>query len=215
MYLLDRLVNFLSGLGTAKDKTSGNIFGARVLTKLELEAMYRDDWIAGKIVDIPPFDMTRAWRNWQAKEGQIEALEAAERALGIRFKTAWCLQRARLYGGAALYIGTNDRDPAEPLEIERMPKGGVSYLLALTCHDLPAGEIERDPQSPFYGCPRWYEMHGRDRPVLRIHPSRIIRFVGRPYPDPMEAPDGWGDPILRVGRPTFARGFRGRAPRSP
>lgn len=199
MWLRDRLTNLVSALGTGKDKSIHSTFTAPLLTPAELNAMHRGDWLARKIVDIIPHDMTREWRDWQAEDAEIEAIEEAERALGVQQKVAEALQRARLLGGAGLYVGTDDVDVAEELRPDRIGVGGIRYLHVLSREELTAGEVVRDVRSPFYGRPSWYEMRAATGASVRIHPSRVIAFVGAPVFDRLAAPaDGWGDSVLQV-----------------
>ncbi|RAI33721.1 DUF1073 domain-containing protein [Rhodoplanes serenus] len=199
MWFLDRLTNLVSALGTGKDKATHSAFVATSLTPAELNAMHRGDWLARKIVDIIPHDMTREWRDWQAEDDQIEAIEEAERALGVQQKVAEALQRARLLGGAGLYVGTDDVDVGEELRHDRIGAGGIRYLHVLSREELTAGEVVRDVLSPFFGRPAWYEMRSVAGAAVRIHPSRIIPFIGAPIFDRVAAPgDGWGDSVLQV-----------------
>lgn len=195
MWVLDKLVNLVSGLGTVKDKTTGNAFALQLLTRDQLEAAYRSDWLARKIIDIIPFDMTREWRGWQAEQPQIEALEEAERLLNVRGKVACALQRSRLYGGSVIYLGVAGSErPELPLNIATVKKGSLEYLHVLNPYEVTAGEVERDPMSPFYGEPIYYQIGGQ----TKIHPSRIVRFTGAGLPDPLNAPLTWGDPTLQI-----------------
>jgi phage-related protein (TIGR01555 family) len=195
MWVLDKLVNLVSGLGTAKDKTASNAFALQLLTRDQLEAAYRSDWLARKIIDIIPFDMTREWRDWQAEQPQIEALEEAERLLNVRGKVSCALQRARLYGGSVIYLGlVGSERPDLPLNINTVKRGSLEYLHVLSPHEITAGEIERDPLSPFYGEPIDYQI-GQG---TKIHPSRIVRFTGAGLPDPLNSPTTWGDPVLQI-----------------
>lgn len=196
---LDRLVNLVSGLGTTKDKSVSTAFALTLISPAELEAAYRTDWIAHKIVKVPAWDMTREWRNWQADEQAIEALEDAERVLRVRDKVACALERARLYGGAGIYVGlAGSERPELPLNVGAVRKGQIEYLHVLSRWELTAGEIDRDPLSPFYGEPRWYEIAGAHQTGVRIHPSRIVRFVGNALPNALAISDGWGDSVLQV-----------------
>lgn len=196
----DSLTNLISGLGTAKDKSTATTFALKTLTRGDLDAMYRSDWLARKIIDIIPFDMTREWRNWQAEEDQIEKIEATEKRLGMRDKVATALQRARLYGGSAIYIGTKDPDVSKPLDFDRIGKDGVTYLHVLTAWEVTTGLIDRDPMSPTFGEPEYYDFTSVSKGAVRVHPSRIVRFVGVPLPDPLSmlAPAQWGDPVLQI-----------------
>lgn len=204
-YTTDRIANLITGAGTAKDKSAATQWALRLLTREELEAAYRSDWLARKIVDIIPFDMTRAWREWQAAPEQITALEAEEARLQVKARFTQAQQRARLYGGAALFIGTTrDEDPTQELVPERVGLGGLRYLHVLAQHEVTAGALIRDPLSPYYGEPEHYELRaGTGSSATRIHPSRIIPFVGAALPDPFHVGysggfAGWGDPVLQI-----------------
>jgi phage-related protein (TIGR01555 family) len=203
MFLFDRLANLVTGSGTAKDKATGAQFVLRLLSRQELEAAYRSDWLARKIIDIIPFDMTRAWREWQADRKQIEALEAEETRLQVKAKFGLAQQRARLYGGSAILIGADDERPQDELRPEAIKQGGLRYLHVLTQHDITAGALIRDPLSPYYGEPESYTLGQTGGVPVTVHPSRIIRFVGAALPDPFgisgsALSTGWGDPILQI-----------------
>src|SRR6187455_1436665 len=114
--MLDTLYNLVTGLGGVKDKNQANQFGVNELNQYVVENMYRGDWLSRKIVKIPAEDATREWRQWQAENDQIEAIEEVERNLNIQLRVKQALVKARLYGGAALIMGVDDgRDPSEEL----------------------------------------------------------------------------------------------------
>lgn len=197
MLMFDRLANFISGLGTSKDKTVANQYALTLITREELEAAYRSDWLARKIIDLPPQDMTREWRKWQAEEGQIEKIEDAERVLRVRDKVAAGLQRGRLYGGAAIYMGVRGQSPAEPLDVEKVSEGDLEYIHVLSRYEIRADDVILDPLSPNFSEPTFYEVQSRTVQA-RIHPSRVIRFLGSPLPEPLSQGDTWGDPTLQI-----------------
>lgn len=195
----DTLTNLVSGLGGAKDKATYDQFGLVLMDRAQLEAAYRSDWIARKIVDIPPNDETRAGREWQAESDQIEAIETLESKLGFWGKLAKARRMARLYGGGALVLGMRDGMHDQPLDIERVGKGDLAYLLAFSCHELTAGEIERRYDDPNFGNPKEYTVATAENPV-RVHYSRVVRFVGAPLPDmnSQSVAQGWGDSIIQA-----------------
>jgi phage-related protein (TIGR01555 family) len=196
MLTSDTLVNLMSGLGTGRDKSTGAAFAMTVIDKQQLDAAYRCDWIARKIVDIPAFDETREWRDWQAERTQIELLEQEESRLGVQPKVAKARKMARLYGGSALYFGSAG-DPSQPLMVDSVGKGGLLYLHVFTRHEMIAGELDQDPLSPLFGEPRKYSLAGTSA-MVDIHPSRVVRFVGADVPDRALNYDGWGDSVLQA-----------------
>ena len=155
MMILDTLKSLVTGLGTSKDKSVSQSFVMNVLSDAELNAMHRSDWLARKIVDIVPHDMTREWREWQAEKDQITLIEKVEKApeINIQPKVTLALQKARLLGGSAIYIGMKNAVPEEELMLDRVKQGDLSYLHLLHRHEITPGPISRDVTSEFFGEP--------------------------------------------------------------
>lgn len=195
----DSLKSLMSGLGGAKDKSASQFYALRTITPDELSAMYRSDWLARKIVDIIPNDMTREWRDWQAEGDQIEAIESEEKRLGVVQKVNRGMQVARLLGGALLYMGIRGDDPAKPLNLDRIGPGDLEYLHLLSPDAVATGERENDILSPNYGGPKHYDITAVTGRQVKVHPSRMIRLTGAPIIDERFAPQtAWGDSILQV-----------------
>src|SRR5690349_5702773 len=121
----DGLMSLASRMGTERDKAASVFYAQPILTDEQIIAAYRGSWLPRKIVDIPALDSCRKWRNWQAESDQIGAIEAEERRLNLRGKVLEAAKKGRLFGGAALFIGTGDADPSQPLDAERVGKGGL------------------------------------------------------------------------------------------
>lgn len=192
----DRLVNLVSRLGTGLDKGAASDYVFTPLSPQQLEQAYRSAWLPAKIVDIPAMDAVRRWRSWSAKTEQITLIEAEEKRLGLKRKTLQALTRARLYGGAAIYIGTGDTDTSLPLQLGSMGRGSVKFLTVLTKNEVTEGQLEDDPLSPGYGKPRFYTLGNG----VEVHPSRLAIFSGRDIPDDFGTDDtgqSWGDSILQ------------------
>lgn len=196
----DSMKSLVAGLGDpTRDKRASVHYANTCLSDADLINAYRTSWLARKIVDIPAKDSVRNGRLWQAEQDQIELIEAEENRLGLWQKLEDVQEKARLFGGAAIYIGTGDEDPSLPLNVEKIKAGGLQYLTVLSRREINAGDIERDALSPFYGKPRYYEVSG-SAIQARIHPSRLCIFIGDPFPDSFGAvgPNhGWGDSILQ------------------
>lgn len=203
----DGYANLMSRLGTTADRASAAYYWVPPLTQQQIEAAYRTSWLTRKVHDLPAFEMTRAGRDWNAKPEQITALEAYERrrVVDVWGKLRRALTVARLHGGAALIMGVRSggtADPSRPLDVERVGREGLRYLLVASRHQLSAPfGMETDPESDFYGEPAMYELRGAKGNTLRIHPSRIIPFRGQPLPEgavTVSALDQfWGDPLLQ------------------
>ena len=196
--LNDKLVNLIANLGTERDKAAGSFYGVPMLTDEQAMNAYRGAWLPRKIVDIPALDATRKWRSWQATKRQIEKLEAEEKRLQLRSKVREAMIKARLFGGAALFLGTGDADPSLPLSPDRIGTGGLKYLTVLTRRQLKADELERDVLSPRFGKPKGYLLSS-SASTVGIDPTRLIVFPGAPLPDSeigQTADLGWGDSVL-------------------
>ena len=197
-YLGDKLVNLVANLGTERDKASGSVYAPVIMSDIELSNAYRGAWLPRKIVDIPPLDATRRWRGWQATKEQIEKIEAEEKRLDLRRKVKQAMTRGRLFGGAALFIGTGERDASQPLTADPIQAGGIKYLTVMNRRQLSPTELEQDPQSPLFGKPKAYRLAGS---AIDIHPSRLVIFIGAEHPDPelaMGNEFGWGDSVLQA-----------------
>lgn len=200
MWLADTLKSLVTGLGTSKDKSASLTYVFTPITDEQLNAMHRSDWLARKIVDIIPHDMTREWREWQATNDQIEAIEAVEKRpeINLQPKVTLAMQKARLLGGAAIYMGMRDGTPDKELDVEQVGKDDLLYLHVLDRGYVTAGPLIADVTSPYFGQPEYYEVNGAGTQV-RVHPSRVVRFVGAPVLDGrMAQATAWGDSILQV-----------------
>ncbi|WP_343649475.1 phage portal protein [Stenotrophomonas sp.] len=193
----DGLVNLVANLGTPRDKAASTFYGIPTLSEQEADNAYRGTWLAKKVIDIPAMDSCRKWRGWSADQAQISALEAEEKRLGLQQKVLKAMIRARLTGGAALYIGTGHSDPTQPLKPESLGKGGILHINVLSKRVLQAGELDLDPESPGYGLPAFYTLSSGSAGQVQIHPSRLVILHGSEKPDPeFGISDGWGDSVL-------------------
>lgn len=195
----DSLTNLVANLGTSRDKSASSSYVLTLLDDSALLAAYRTAWLPRKIVDIPAFDSVRAWRDWQADDAQIEAIEAEEKRLNVKGKVLDARTKARLWGGAGIMLGTGEQNLAQPLDVEGIKKGGLKYLTVLTRRQLTAGEIDRDPQSEFYGRPGMFQLTSVGKAQVDIHPSRLVLFngVAQADEDIASSYQGWGDSVLQ------------------
>jgi phage-related protein (TIGR01555 family) len=201
-FLRDRLTNIMSGKGTTVDRRVWGRYAFVPVDPAQAETSYRTSWIMRKVIDIPPFDMTREWRDWQAEGAIIEKLEAEESRLQLKAKCQRALVLSRLYGGGALIVGNGDSDPTQELRPESVKAGGLKYVQVLSRWQLSHGAMRMDPADPWFGMPEYFEITGgqANRTAIRLHPSRVIPFVGQ------RAPEGsyispqswfWGDPLMQ------------------
>jgi hypothetical protein len=200
--LRDGLTNLMTGAGTAADKRAHAAYALRHADPAQIEAAYRSSWLMRKVVDLPPQDETREWRRWQAEPAMIAAIEAEERRLDLRHKIRRARVLARLHGGAAILLGVGGDEAGAPLDPGKVARGSLRYAHVLSRWELGHGERRRDPEDPWFGQPTHFSLQGRGGAQARLHPSRVVAFVGQPLPEASAIGAGgaswfWGDPLLQ------------------
>ena len=183
----DGLANVVAGLGTSRDKRAYSYWAQpRVMTRDELENMYRGSWLGKRIVNTVADDMTReGWHflfdDVPGSDGNLFAIEQTEKAQGLREKINDAIRWARLYGGSMLILGLNDtKDLSLPLDRTRLKKGCLLYTHVIDRWRInPSGTVNRDLTSPNFGKPDSYVLV--DYPGV-IHYTRVLRFEGQRLP---------------------------------
>lgn len=198
----DGLQNVLTGLGTEKEKAFNTFYAINILDRGQLDMAYRGDWIVRKGIDIPAFDSTREWRTWQADPDDVARIEAVEKKHQVQLKVMKALTMGRLYGGGALVMGVDQGAPEDELDVESITEDSLKFLHVVSRFELGTGPINWDITSPYYGEPEYYTPLQRGigkeglEPSVKLHPSRVIRFVGNEIPD-LNTANGWGDSVLQ------------------
>ncbi len=196
---VDGFQNLVANLGTDRDKAAANSYVDRGLSYSEIVAAYRVSSLAKKLVNRPAEDAFREWREWQADAEQISKIEAEEKRLGVKQKLMEVRKAARLFGGAALFIGTGETDLRSPLDPARISAGGIKYLTVLGKMDLTEGQRQLDPREDHFGNPAYFSMSSGIAAAIDIHPSRLVVFRGERLPgEAAREPDTWGDSVLNT-----------------
>ncbi len=199
---VDSWINTVTGLGTAaRDKVFGAFFQRSVrLVDQELEDLYNGDDLAAKIVGKVVEDSLRGGyeitigldegtgdtvSDASSDAGDVETVLEDELHASERVREAWTW--GRLFGGAVLYIVTDegfDADQAEPLDEERLR--AVLALTVLDKRDLSPATIYDDPAHPKFGEVETYRVNSVG-PVgvltaqivnVTIHETRLLVFHG-------------------------------------
>lgn len=178
----DSFVNLVAQLGTTKDKRAHGAFQSVVLGNDQLEAMYENDWLSGKVVDAPVDDSTAKWRTITAPkiDSQIEAVRAAEVDIGIQAAFNQAQKWADLYrGGAIVMVLRGDLNVREPLDPATVKQGDLLKLEVFDSTEIYA-QVKNTTRisEPFYRQIESYTVNGAEE----IHASRVLRFVGVPLP---------------------------------
>ena len=103
---LDGYSNAAAFLGDDSPLISAGTFNRSYLTSQTelLTTMYRESWLAMRIIDMPSEDMTRAWYKLSSEmdEDDLNALRRLEAKHSIKQEIANAIRWARLYGGPPL-----------------------------------------------------------------------------------------------------------------
>lgn len=183
--LRDGLENLIAQLGTENDKRFHSKFTNSKHLSLpgnhqELSDLYRTDWLAGKIVDIVPDDMTREWRSFTGTISPdiVKKLEEEEDRISLSATFNLAHKWARLYGTSFIILSVNDgKPPWEPLDIRAIKKGGLRHIKVIDRTRVNHADLTPivNPMDPDFGMPQYYRMVETS---IRIHYTRVIRFDG-------------------------------------
>lgn len=191
---LDTFMNQLARLGPigSPNLSGGAAYPIQRLTRNYqlLNSLYRNQWLAKKIVNVIPQDMCKNWYSITAEltpaaQDRYDLLEAKYK---IKEKILEGLYWGRLYGGAAavIMIKGDEEKLLEPLELDEIMPNTFKGLLVLDrwAGIYPSTEIIMDVEDPDFGLPEFYRVNDLTTGNLmeEIHHTRIIRFEGRRLP---------------------------------
>lgn len=202
--LKDGLENLIAQMGTEQDKRYHSRFVNNKQLSLsgnqdELNAMYRTDWLCGKVVDIIPDDMTREWREFTGDLDPevIKMLQDEEDRLQLSCHFNEAHKWGRLYGGGLIVISVDDgQTPDKPLDISKIKKGGLRHIKTVDRHRVSNAEVvpTADPMDKNFGMPEFYRFNETS---IKIHHSRVLRFDGIVLPfDEFRRNNYWSDSVL-------------------
>lgn len=194
--LTDTIINIAANLGTDRDKRSysrwmggrgtynglsnrSGFNGSLSQNRVQLEEMYAEDWVCGKLIDIPVDDMMREWRtvDFDGNDDMKEAFEKSEERFGVRECLTDALKWSDLYGGAGIVLGIdNCGHSLLPLNPDFVQKGSLKFIRTLDRWYLMPQDINYyDISQHNYFKPNFYRIAGT---AQMIHHSRMIRFDG-------------------------------------
>lgn len=196
--LQDSFVNLVANLGTSKDKRTSGEFQSRILDITQLEAMYGDDWLSGRVIDTPVDDSTRKWRKMSAPsvDEDLQVVKDLEKQLDVKQKFNEAQKWADLYNGAIIVMIMNDDiDISEPLDPEKVKEGQLSRLVVFDSTEISPMDINtNDITAENFRLPNFYSISGGDS----IHHSRVLRFEGFKLPWRLKSQNNyWGQSRLQ------------------
>jgi phage-related protein (TIGR01555 family) len=205
----DGYVNEYTGHGTSVDRRTVTTHVTRAVTDLEAADLRRGNWLAARIIEMPPTDAYR--RGYDLKLGDkaiSEKVHAALEDLCLNEKLVEAGQKEREAGGAALFPVLDGAvgDLSEPLEIVR-GESSIGKVLAL--HLLEPRELvpiswyttladRKFRQPELYRFTPLLAGMGGAAEQLEIHESRLIIYPGLKFTAQQLYGQrlGWGDNVL-------------------
>lgn len=200
------LINAITGLGTAKDKSEYYaIRTPKLLAEPELEALYYDP-LCRRVIDI----YAEAAVTEQATiklseetddyEGTLKSFENYLEELDFFDYIEEALKLQRLYGGSALFMVLDDGlEPNQPVRPELVR--GIADLVPLSRREI----TPNDYNYLNYRNPEYYRIstsksviQENDLQYLLVHSSRVLRFDGLFLPWRQRLiNEGWGMSYLQ------------------
>jgi phage-related protein (TIGR01555 family) len=154
-----------------------------------MKSLYRSHWIIRRIIDVIPEDMCKSW--WkitsQLPPELIERFDKQQRKINLKAKVLEGLKWGRLYGGAGgvILIKGHEDILDQPLNLDEVMPGSFKGLIIGDRWSgiYPQLELCKDLDDPELGLPDTYQITSEAiGGSIKIHHSRIIRFVGRDLP---------------------------------
>lgn len=169
-----------------------------------MNSLYRNSWIARRVIDIIPNDMLRqGWKYiMDIEPEEIDKLQKAARVTQLHKQLRKGLNWGRLYGGAGglLMIEGQEDILDQPLDIDSIMPGQYKGLLIVDRWSgiYPQLGLVSDISSPEFGLPEYYEFQNyAQQTVAKVHHTRIVRFTGDDLPEwEFEAETYWGASII-------------------
>ena len=170
--------------------------------RAQLDAAFRSNWMAMKMVSLPAIDMTREGveLGGALTPDQISALNKCMQRRAIWKLLRDAIKWGRLYGGAIAVIDIKGHDPEWALTPEMVSRGTFRGLMVFDrWQAMPdGGDLITRPGRDF-GLPCTYLVRPQNHNSqgFRVHHSRVIRFEGDALPMYQRAGENyWGQSVL-------------------
>lgn len=200
--------NFLTGLGTKADKTKyTHARNNSIISDDELEAIYADDGLGARVVDLLPEDMLKKGWTLEFKDEDLNAVYGKILdSMRIHERLAEAFKWARLYGGAIVIIGAFDgQELDKPLKPNLIKSIESLKVIPRPNIDFFNLEFQNNPARPRFGEVKYYNVNfriGNDNKTVKVHHSRVIELHGIQLPNTGMSNVSseyrfWGVPVLQ------------------
>ncbi|BDR73344.1 hypothetical protein K144316041_20520 [Clostridium tetani] len=188
----DAFQNVLARLGTGTPNLlEGTDYPMTRLTQnfQLMNSLYRSHWIVRKVIDCIPEDMTKNWITIksQLSPENLKRFDKLQRTTQLKSDILEGLKWGRLYGGAGAVIIIDGHEDIldKPLDYDTiMPESFKGMIVTdRWCGLTPGDEIIEDIGSPDFGLPEYYYWSTETGINVKVHHSRVLRFIGRELPN--------------------------------
>ncbi|MFW1880505.1 DUF1073 domain-containing protein [Acinetobacter baumannii] len=172
--------NFVSNIGTERDKASHGSFVKKVIPDEQLEAVYQH-WLAKRIVNRPASDMLRAgWFYEGIQDNDLLKLKEACKAFNLDGVLLSSLVLSRLYGVCYVLLGTVDGGNLDqPFDLNKLGIGRLEFFTVLKKKYIEADTSKYLSPKEAGGLlkqPEFYKLKLDGKSTQRIHHTRLIKF---------------------------------------
>lgn len=182
-----------AGYGADNSMSAGTYVPSELLTRnrIKLEWMYRQNWVAGTLVDAVAEDMTRAGIEITGgmQPEDIQEMQSYLTSMGVWDALLDTIKWSRLFGGCLAIMQIAGQDTSTPLNVETV---AIGQFQGLAVYDrwMVQPDLSRLIKSgPMIGLPEFYRIvtsYGADGNTIEygaaVHHSRVIRFIGIKLP---------------------------------
>lgn len=188
----DAFINPVAKLGLGMDNLlSGTDYTRSRFTQDYnlMVTLYRTHWIVKKIIDVVANDMTKAGIKitTSLEPKIIERVQNCLKTRKVHKALNELVRWGRLFGGAGAVMLIDGQDDIldQPLDLNSIMLNDFKGLLVFDrwsgitpCMD----EFVTDLDSVDFGLPKYYNVTLDNQTSLKVHHSRVLRFVGRILP---------------------------------
>ncbi|WP_262088763.1 DUF1073 domain-containing protein [Acinetobacter baumannii] len=172
--------NFVSNIGTERDKASHGSFVKKVIPDEQLEAVYQH-WLAKRIVNRPASDMLRAgWFYEGIQDNDLLKLKEACKAFNLDEVLLSSLVLSRLYGVCYVLLGTVDGGNLDqPFDLNKLGIGRLEFFTVLKKKYIEADTskyLSPKEAGGFLKQPEFYKLKLDGKSTQRIHHTRLYKF---------------------------------------
>ena len=155
---------------------------APVVNYQEFYNVYDTSPLAQLLINTLPEDTVSEWREWQADDDQVNAIEALEKKLQLRKAIKDWQVFGAIEGEAIIYFD-DGTDATQPIDVTRARRDSLRFVRVFRRALYTYGSLITDPMSEWYDQPEYYTLNTNDASMtVQIHPSRVARWINNPSP---------------------------------